>query len=155
VAVITGCRKPPAAPTPDEMLAENVAMLAGNLADLTAATDDIEALAESNPIFGQVLTPLRTQETIARAFLDDLNRRVQSLQAGAASPAGGAPAILRHVEVNYEVWLVVTEGMIQAQLFLEAARSETELADHQVESWARRFRQLQRRIEPFAPTGGS
>ena len=155
VASLSGCRKPDPPPTLEEILAGNVVSLQRDLEHFVKLTDEVEALAESRPVVKSALEPLRGQEVIIQICLDEMNRRLDTIGDEVATQTGsrtrGDSSLYTYLDGNFRLVLDFKGNTMLLESFLKLARAEPAPADHEVESWVKRFEIQRKNLASFAP----
>ncbi|MCH7572537.1 MAG: hypothetical protein IH891_06440 [Planctomycetes bacterium] len=155
VAGLSGCRKPDPAPTLEEILAGNVVLLQKDLDYFVKLTDEVEVLAETRPVVKQALEPLRRQEVIVQICLDEMNRRLDTIGDEVAAQTGtrsnGSSSLSTYLEENFRLVLDFQGNTMLLESFLKQIKAEPAPADHEVESWVKRFEIQRKNLASFAP----
>ncbi len=155
VASLSGCRKPAPPPTLEEILAGYVVSLQRDLVHFVKLTDEVEALAETRPVVKQALEPLRGQEVIVQICLDEMNRRLDTIgdddEARTGTRTKGSSSLYTYLEENFRLVLDFQGNTMLLENFLKQAQSEPAPADHEVESWVKRFEIQRKNLASFAP----
>ncbi len=155
VASLSGCRKPDPPPTLEEILAGNVVLLQNDLDYFVKLTDEVNAIAATRPVVKQALEPLRAQVMIARICLNEMNRRLDTIGDEVAAQTGtrsnGSSSLSTYLEENLRLVLDFQGNTMLLESFLKLVKAEPAPADHEVESWVKRFKIQRKNLASFAP----
>ena len=155
VAGLSGCRKPDPPPTLEEILAGNVVLLQRDLVYFVKLADEVNAIAETRPVVKQALEPLRAQVMIAQICLNEMNRRLDTIGDEVAAQTGtrsnGSSSLSTYLEENFRLVLDFQGNTMLLESFLKQIKAEPAPADHEVESWVKRFEIQRKNLASFAP----
>ena len=155
VAGLSGCSKPDPPPTLEEILAGNVVSLQRDLEHFVKLTDEVEALAETRPVVKQALEPLRGQVMIVQICLNEMNRRLDTIgdddEAQTGTRTKGSSSLYTYLKGNFSLVLDFKGNTMLLESFLKQAQAEPAPADHEVESWVKRFEIQRKNLASFAP----
>ena len=155
VAGLSGCRKPDPPPTLEEILAGNVVLLQRDLVYFVKLTDEVNAIAKTRPVVKQALEPLRRQVMIVQICLDEMIRRLDEIGEEVAAQTGtrtkGSSSLYTYLKGNFSLVLDFKGNTMLLESFLKQAQAEPAPADHEVESWVKRFEIQRKNLASFAP----
>lgn len=155
VASLSGCRKPDPPPTLEEILAGNVVLLQRDLVHFVKLTDEVNAIAETRPVVEQAVEPLRAQVMIAQICLNEMNRRLDTIGEEVAAQTGtrtkGSSSLYTYLKGNFSLVLDFKGNTMLLENFLKQVKAEPAPADHEIESWVKRFEIQRKNLASFAP----